>query len=89
MSEEILLGNLTIGDQVKLLGFRESNREYRMKLLALGLTPDITMTLTKMAPLGDPVEILVRGSAILLRKSEANILILEKLEGSDEACTCR
>lgn len=50
------------------------------RLMELGLTPGTEFTVTKVAPLGDPVEISVRGSRLCLRKSETAVLSLEPVE---------
>lgn len=47
---------------------------YRRKLLAMGLTPGTEFRVTRVAPLGDPVEIVVRGFKLSLRKDEAGAL---------------
>ena len=49
-------------------------------MLELGLTPGTEFTVTKVAPLGDPVEISVRGSRLCLRKTETAVLSLEPVE---------
>ena len=50
------------------------------RLMELGLTPGTEFTVTKIAPLGDPVEISVRGSRLCLRKTETAVLSLEPVE---------
>jgi ferrous iron transport protein A len=52
---------------------------YRQKLIAMGLLPGTEFTVSRIAPLGDPVEILVRGFALSIRKNEANILNIQLL----------
>ncbi len=56
-----------------------SKKAYKKKLLAMGLTPGTEFTVTRVAPLGDPVEIVVRGFKLSLRKDEAAALIIEQL----------
>jgi ferrous iron transport protein A len=43
------------------------------------LLPGTLLTVSRVAPLGDPVEIQVRGAAISLRKDEAHLLELEMI----------
>lgn len=43
----------------------------RLRLLDMGLIPRTKVTLTKAAPMGDPLEIRLRGYELTLRKSEA------------------
>ena len=56
-----------------------TKKAYKKKLLAMGLTPGTEFTVTRVAPLGDPVEILVRGFKLSLRKDEAAALVVEEL----------
>jgi ferrous iron transport protein A len=75
----VLLKNLAVGDRARVLGFAATGSAYRRKLLSLGLTPGVELSVTRVAPLGDPVEIRVRGFALSLRKDEADALSVEKL----------
>ena len=43
----------------------------------MGVTPGVTIKVIKVAPLGDPVEVNIRGYELSLRKEEANQIILE------------
>lgn len=47
------------------------------RLLEMGLTEGETITVLAMAPLGDPLEILVRGYQLSLRKREAQFVVLQ------------
>lgn len=75
----MLLKELGVGDRAKVLGFAEGSHSYRRKLLSMGLTPGAEIRITRVAPMGDPVEIRVRGFALSLRKHEADALSVEKL----------
>ena len=79
---ETKLREMPIGAKGKVVGFEKGQRAYRQKLLAMGLTPGSEFQVTRHAPLGDPVEINVRGFALSLRKAEAEALIVE-VEGGD------
>ena len=72
------LQQLSVGDTGRVVGFGEGNKAYRRKLLSLGLTPGTELTVTRYAPMGDPVEIRVRGFSLSLRKGEAESLLVEK-----------
>jgi len=74
-----LLKSLAIGDSGKITGFEKSGKPYRKRLLAMGLTPGTEFSVTRFAPMGDPVEIKLRGFALTLRRDEAAILVIEKL----------
>jgi len=73
------LKNLVIGDFGKIVGFEPTGKPYRKKLLAMGLTPGTEFSVTRFAPMGDPVEIKLRGFALTLRRDEASVLQIEKL----------
>ena len=46
----------------------------------MGVTPGATVYLRKKAPLGDPLEVTIRGYELTLRKSEAALVVLEVKE---------
>lgn len=73
------LKNLIVGDMGKIVGFEQAGKAYRKRLLAMGLTPGTLFSVTRFAPMGDPVEIKLRGFSLTLRKHEAAILLIEKL----------
>jgi ferrous iron transport protein A len=73
------LSDMATGERGRVLGYAAGDRLYRQRLLAMGLTPGIEFTVARLAPLGDPVEIRVRGSALSLRKAEADVLAVERL----------
>lgn len=75
----IRLGELRAGERGRVIGYQRGDRSYREKLLSMGLTPGTEFSVTRLAPLGDPVEINVRGYAVSLRKDEARLLRVERL----------
>ncbi|TVR07644.1 MAG: ferrous iron transport protein A [Phormidium sp. GEM2.Bin31] len=74
------LRQLKAGSAGRILGYDCPHRGYRKRLLAMGLTPGTEFTVTRHAPLGDPVEISVRGFSLSLRKHEASALLVEVVE---------
>jgi ferrous iron transport protein A len=66
--------DLKPGECAEIIGYEGTDPAYRSKLLAMGLTKGIEIKLIKVAPLGDPVEVMVRGYNLSLRKTEADIL---------------
>ena len=70
---------LAVGDSGKITGFDQSGKAYRKRLLAMGLTPGTAFSITRFAPMGDPVEIKIRGFSLTLRKNEAAVLLIEKI----------
>ncbi|AGA90566.1 Fe2+ transport system protein A [Thioflavicoccus mobilis 8321] len=73
------LKEMRVGEQGRVLGFEEGGRVYRRKLLSMGLTPGVTLQVVRVAPMGDPVEVRVRGVSVSLRKDEAAALRMEQL----------
>ncbi|PKM12293.1 MAG: ferrous iron transport protein A [Gammaproteobacteria bacterium HGW-Gammaproteobacteria-3] len=73
------LKNLNAGDSGRIVGFEKSAKAYRKRLLAMGLTPGTDFSVTRYAPMGDPIEIKLRGFSLTLRKDEALVLLIEKL----------
>ncbi|MBP8809598.1 MAG: ferrous iron transport protein A [Kofleriaceae bacterium] len=49
----------------------DGERGFRRRLLELGLCPGTTVRVTNVAPLGDPLEIEVRGGRLSIRRDEA------------------
>ena len=62
-----------IGQVIKV----EGEGRLRRRMFDMGVTPGATILLKKKAPLGDPLEVTLRGYELTLRKSEANLVILE------------
>lgn len=72
------LGELHIGEKGIIVGYVKGASAYRDRLLAMGLTRGTEFTMKRVAPLGDPVEISIRGFALSLRKDEASAVMVEK-----------
>ncbi len=69
--------HLATGQRAVVTGYDASDAAYRGKLLAMGLTRGVVLRLLKVAPLGDPVKVEVRGYSLSLRKAEADALDVE------------
>lgn len=77
--EKINFTMLTSGDEGVILSFEKGESEaYRKKLLAMGLTPGTAFRVVRTAPLGDPVEITLRGYSVSLRRAEAAAISVMK-----------
>ena len=70
----MLLKELSPGARGRIVALRKEQPEYRRRLLMLGATPGAEYQVVRNAPLGDPVEIRVRGSMISVRRDEAAIM---------------
>jgi len=54
----------------------EGEGKIRRRLFDMGVTPGAEIYLRKLAPLGDPLEISLRGYELTLRKSEAEYVLM-------------
>ncbi len=72
----VKLRDAAIGTTLRVIGYEPTARDYKRRLLAMGLTPGTELRVTRHAPLGDPTEITVRGFQLSLRKAEADALIV-------------
>lgn len=73
------LSELKVGERAQVLGFGDSTGAYRRKLLSMGIMPGVEINVVRVAPMGDPVEVRLRGFSLTLRKNEALNLQVEKL----------
>ena len=70
------LDNFAIGERgiIKSVG---GEGKIRRRLFDMGVTPGAEVMLRKKAPLGDPIEVTLRGYELTLRKTEAACEMLE------------
>jgi ferrous iron transport protein A len=67
------LSELAVGDvaDVEYVG---GERSFRRRLMELGLVPGTRVELKAIAPLGDPLELLVRGASLSIRRGDAALV---------------
>lgn len=68
-----LLSDLNIGDEATIITVVGEGR-IRRRLFDMGVTPGAKVYLKKKAPLGDPIEVTIRGYELSLRKDEAMMI---------------
>ena len=73
---EKLLSDFKIGEKGIVKKINADGRIKR-RLFDMGVTPNTEILLRKVSPLGDPIEVSVRGYELSLRKDEANKVIME------------
>lgn len=73
------LSELKVGEFAYVDGIYALN-EAKRRLMDMGLTRHTKVYLRKVAPLGDPIEISLRGYELTLRKSEAQMLSVIKID---------
>lgn len=65
-----------IGETVKVVKLHGEGATKR-RIMDMGLTKGVEVYICKVAPLGDPVEITVRGYELSLRKADADMIEVE------------
>ncbi len=76
------LGELSLGESAVVVNVGGEG-QLRKRFLDLGITKGTRVTMARIAPFGDPVEIQLRGYRLTLRKSEASIVEIEPAEDSE------
>lgn len=71
--------DLKVGMKVRVAGVT-SHDDFMCRLMEMGLIPGSEFRVTKVAPLGDPVEIELRGFRLCVRRFDARALHLEPAE---------
>jgi ferrous iron transport protein A len=72
------LAVLPVGSRAKVARL-DGTDEVTLRLLEMGLTPGVELTLLGVAPLGDPLELELRGYRLSIRKSEAQRVEVEQI----------
>ncbi|HOS19529.1 MAG TPA: FeoA family protein, partial [Clostridia bacterium] len=70
------LGGLTIGRSGHVKAVRAADRRMRRHIMDMGITPGTEVKLVKAAPMGDPLEIELRGYTMSLRRADADTILL-------------
>ena len=73
-----LLSQLEVGNKARIEAVNGEGA-VRRRLFDMGITPGAEVYLRKKAPLGDPIEIAIRGYELTLRKSEASHVEIKSL----------
>jgi Fe2+ transport system protein FeoA len=74
----IPLGELPIGGRAVVVEVQGGGKHQR-RMLDMGLVPGAEVVAIRTAPLGDPVEYRVKGTAIAMRRSDANSIIIGEM----------
>ena len=79
VQEEVWLSldQLDVGDKAKVVSIYGKGA-IRRRLMDMGLTRNVEVLIRKRAPLGDPIEINLRGYELTLRKNEAELVLVRK-----------
>jgi len=74
---ERTLKELKPGEKAKIAKVLGEKGAIKKRLMDMGVTRGAEVLVRKVAPLGDPIEVNIRGYELTLRKSEAENIILE------------
>lgn len=68
------------GSAYRITGYRSTvNPAWRQKLLTMGLLPSAVITIIRVAPMGDPLQIRIRRVSLALRQKDLAGLLLEEI----------
>ena len=70
------LKETSVGETVKVVNLNGSGPVKR-RIMDMGITKGVDVFVRKVAPLGDPVEVTVRGYELSLRKADAEMIEVE------------
>lgn len=70
------LKQATVGETVKVVKLH-GDGAIKRRIMDMGLTKGVEVYVRKVAPLGDPVEVTVRGYELSLRKADAEMVEVE------------
>ena len=71
------LEDLFPGQSGTILSIGNKSGTVKRRLVDMGLTPGTEVKITKIAPLGDPIEVTLRGYELSLRKADAEMIEVE------------
>lgn len=74
------LKDAKVGETVKVVKLHGQGAIKR-RIMDMGITKGVQIYVRKFAPLGDPMELQVRGYELSLRKADADIIEIEKIKG--------
>ncbi|MBR2444051.1 MAG: ferrous iron transport protein A [Clostridia bacterium] len=70
------LKDAKVGDTVRVVRV-DGEGAIRRRIMDMGITRGVEIYVRKVAPLGDPIELTVRGYELFLRKQDAKMIIVE------------
>lgn len=74
------LSDLKIGQVAKVININISNKSIKRHLLDMGITRGVIVSIKKIAPMGDPIDIILRGYELCLRKADLDCIDVEIIE---------
>lgn len=81
---ETTLDKLQIGKDAVIKAINCTDKALRRHILDMGLTPGVEITLIKTAPMGNPLEIRLRGYELTIRKEDASKIVIENIHNAHD-----
>lgn len=78
-SEWVALDQFKVGERGRVVSVYGQGA-VRRRLMDMGVTKQVEVVIRKRAPLGDPIELTLRGYELTLRKAEAAMILMERIE---------
>lgn len=78
MDGKLTLRNAEVGKSYRILKIRGTG-PIRRRIMDMGVTKNAELYVRKVAPLGDPVQITIRGYELSLRKDDAEMVEVEEI----------
>lgn len=75
--DQTKLSNLRKGQKAKVVFLNAQDKALRRRLLDMGITEGVQIKIKKIAPLGDPIDIELRGYELCLRKFDMSLIDVE------------
>ena len=75
--EKCNLSELEVGQRGKVLKLNEENKAIRRHLLDMGITRGVEITIKKVAPMGDPVDLQLRDYELCICKQDLTKIEVE------------
>ena len=76
------LKELKVGDTARVVKLYGEGAVKR-RIMDMGLTKGVDVQIRKVAPLGDPIEVTVRGYELSIRKADAGIIEVETVRNNE------
>lgn len=80
LKNKLTLCDLPLSKSATITKIKCADKLLKKRFLSMGLTPNTEIKLTKTAPLGDPMQVLVRGYELTLRKDEAKSILIDNIK---------
>jgi len=74
------LSSLSVGQIGEIICLKTQDNYCKRKLLAMGVIPGAALKVTRVAPMGDPIEISIKKYNLSLRRDEAKAVIVKEIK---------